>query len=57
MAVASLGSQGTQVEASDVYVMQFMLNRVTANGTVSIHHALCVSGSDTVTERAVCCEM
>jgi len=34
MAVASLGSQGTQVEASDVYIMQFILNGITANGTI-----------------------
>jgi hypothetical protein len=34
MTVASLSSQGTQVEGSDVYVMQFMLNSITANGTM-----------------------
>jgi len=34
MAVASLGSQGTQVAASDVNVMQFILNSITANGTI-----------------------
>jgi hypothetical protein len=66
MTVASLGSQGTQVEGSDVYVMQFMLNSITANGTihtyihtyihtVSRHHAVSmrVSGFDILTETTV----
>jgi hypothetical protein len=54
MTVASLGSQGTQVEASDVYVMQFMLNSITANGTIHTYIYIYIHAYRQQTPRCLC---